>query len=100
MTLTRSQAKRRAKVDWGTADLTRTSAVQVLFPETCWIKSFAQAGKKRLDAGKVRAAVRNLRTNPELRDAERVQETDELPAFKSRARHVGRDDRNTYPGER
>jgi hypothetical protein len=42
----------------------------------------------------------NLRTNPELRDAERVQETDELPALKRRARHVGRDDLNAHSCER
>src|SRR5258708_3350643 len=80
--------------------VSQVSEFHVLFPGTRWIERFAQASQKRLDAGKVRAAVRNLRTNPELRDGERVKEADELSARKSRARHVGRDDRNAYPGER
>ena len=76
------------------------SAVHVLFPVTRWIERFAQAGQQRLYAGEVRAAVRNLRTNPELRDGERVKEPDELSSHESSARHLGRDDRNAYPGER
>src|SRR5882757_7611259 len=78
----------------------QVSAIHVLFPQTRRIKSFAQAGQQRLYAGEVRAAVRNLRMNPELRDGERVQEADELAARKSSARHVGRDDRNACPCER
>src|SRR6267154_3860805 len=70
--------------------VSRVSEFHVLFPGTRRIERFAEASQKRLDAGEVRAAVRNLRAYPELRDAERVQETDELPALKSRARHVRR----------
>src|SRR5882757_5926565 len=81
-------------------NVARSSTFHVLFPGTRWIERFAQTSQKRLDAGEVRAAVRNLRTNPELRDGERVQEANELSARKSSARHVGRDDRNAYPGER
>jgi len=78
----------------------QVSEFHVLFPGTRWIERFAQAGQKRLDAREVRATVRNLRTNPELRDGKRVQEANELSACEWSARHVGRNDRNAYPGER
>jgi hypothetical protein len=80
--------------------VSEVSEFHVLFPLTRWIERFAQTGQQRLDAGEVRAAMRNLRTNPELRDGEHVKEPDELSARKSSAHHVGRDDRNAYPGER
>jgi len=60
----------------------------MFFPRTRWIERFAQASQKSLTRVRCRAAVRNLRTNPELRDRERVKEPDALSARKSSARHV------------
>ena len=68
--------------------VSQVSEFHGLFPGTRRIERFAEAGQQRVDAGEVRAAVRNLRTNPELRDGERVQEANELSSRKSSARHV------------